>query len=573
MLQHLSFKIAGEAGFGIKEAGLIFSRVLLNQNYFVFDYSEYPSLIRGGHNTYQATFSNQKLDCFYSKLDLLIALDQQTIDSDIDQLLPNGVLIFDPTVCKIPESLHRKLVPVPLQEIVKQAQAPEITKNTVALGAAMAIIDLPLSALFASLSRSFEAKGEAVLRMNHLTAQEGFNFVKNNFPAITIKTPPSEQTEPRLFLTANDAMSLAAIASGAKAYFAYPMTPASSILHNLAKMERAAGMVVKQSEDEIAAINQAIGASFAGIRCAVGTSGGGFALMVEALGLAAITETPLVVFEVQRPGPATGVPTWTGQADLNFVRHSAPGDFLRMVVAPGDVEEAFHLTTKAFNLADKYQIPVIVLTDKLLAESRQTVTEFDHKKINIDQGNLVKNSSENYQRYANDPSGISPRALPDFGQGLVKANSDEHDFAGYSTEDAQKIEQIVNKRARKVELLKKELPPPTIYGPQNAELTIVSWGSTKLAVNQALQKLKNDSVNHLHLTCLEPLPPQTKLRLEAAKNLVVIEGNQTGQLASLLQEKTGVVINDRINKYNGRPFYPEEIEEKVSQMLKLKAQN
>ena len=246
---------------------------------------------------------------------------------------------------------------------------------------------------------------------------------------------------------------------------------------------------------------------------------------------------------------------------------------MRIVVAPGDVEEAFHLTTKAFNLADKYQIPVIVLTDKLLAESRQTVTEFDHKKINIDQGNLVKNSSENYQRYANDPSGISPRALPDFGQGLVKANSDEHDFAGYSTEDAQKIEQIVNKRARKVELLKKELPPPTIYGPQNAELTIVSWGSTKLAVNQALQKLKNDSVNHLHLTYLEPLPPQTKLRLEAAKNLVVIEGNQTGQLASLLQEKTGVVINNRINKYNGRPFYPEEIEEKVSQMLKLKAQN
>lgn len=567
MSKRITFQIAGQAGFGIKEAGIIMSRTLLNQGYFVFDYSEYPSLVRGGHNTYQATASTQPLDSFYKTIDILVALDQTTIDQDLHKLSSSGVVICDPTVCQTPEDMAERTISVPLQEITKHIQAPEIVKNTVALGATQAVLNLSLSYLLASLNRSFEAKGESILKINHQAAQEGFNFVKEKYPNAKLELEKAPSPTNQILLTANDAMSLATISAGAQAYFAYPMTPASSILHSLAKIGEKGGIIVRQSEDEIAVINNTIGASFSGIRCACGTSGGGFALMVEALGLAAITETPLVIYEVQRPGPATGVPTWTGQGDLDFVRHAAPGDFLRVVVAPGDIKEAYEMTIQAFNLAERYQIPVIVLTDKLLAESRQTVAVFDSSAVKIDHGELLDSFDENYQRYLKTDSGISPRAIPGKGEGVVRANSDEHDETGFSTEDAEVISDMVEKRARKIKLLREELPPPQVFGPKEADLTLVSWGSTKLAINQALKELEGKSVNHIHFTYVSPLPQQTEELLKRAKRLVMVEGNQSGQLTKLIREETGILIEDKILKYDGRPFYPEEIKEEVDKRI------
>jgi len=326
-------------------------------------------------------------------------------------------------------------------------------------------------------------------------------------------------------------------------------------------------MLVRQAEDEISVINQAIGASWAGARSMLGTSGGGFALMSEALGLAGITETPLVIFVSQRSGPATGLPTWSEQGDLRFVLHTAQGEFPRIILAPGDQEECFYMTAEAHNLAQKYQMPVFILSDKNLSEGGKTVTSFDQSKIAIEHGEVLSEEqvkqAKKYLRYQVTESGVSPRTLPGTENGLFTANSDEHNEYGYSEEDGENRIAQVDKRARKLETVAKEIPKPVFYGPNNADLTIVSWGSTKSTILQAMESLKDKSVNFLHYSYMWPLGTAQFEPLKKAKKIMVIENNSTGLFEGIIRENVGRVSEFNFRKYDGRPFWPHEIVKKI----------
>jgi 2-oxoglutarate/2-oxoacid ferredoxin oxidoreductase subunit alpha len=342
------------------------------------------------------------------------------------------------------------------------------------------------------------------------------------------------------------------------------MSPTSNILHTLATNADKFGYVVKQVEDEISAINMAIGAGFAGARTLTTTSGGGFCLMTEGYGLAGMTETPVVIVEGMRTGPATGLPTWSEQGDLQFILHAHQSEFPRIVLAAGDAKEAFDLTMQAFNLADKYQTPVVVLADKNILENDQSYPLFDVSAYKIDRGKVTTKVSPDYQRYSLSPDGISPRAFPGSGNFLI-ANADEHDTFGYSTEEITTRTAMMEKRMQKLETCANEdMREPELFGPKDADITIVSWGSNKGSILQAIENFNN--VNYLHITWMSPFPIESvKKVLAHAKHIIDVEANYTGQLANLITEKTGIKIKDRLLKYDGRQIFPEEIVDKIKE--------
>jgi len=372
-----------------------------------------------------------------------------------------------------------------------------------------------------------------------------------------------------MLLTGNEAISLGAIAAGCKFMAAYPMTPAGSIMEYIASKSEDFDLVMVHAEDEIAAINMAIGAAYAGVRAMTATSGSGLCLMVEGIGLAGMTETPIVVVDGQRPGPAIGLPTRTEQGDLQFVLHAHHGDFPRAVLAPATIEDAFWVTVKAFNLAEKYQLPVIILTDQHLASSYATVDMFDLSKVKIERGLLFSGTEAGqsaYKRHRITPSGISPRAFPGQGEALVVTDADEHDEEGHLIEDAQMRIAQVQKRLRKLSSFRQEISSPRFYGSKKAQTTLIGWGSTYGAIHEAVDILRNEgaSVNLLHLNELWPFPAEAVAdTLGRARNTCVVESNATGQLARLIRAETGKDVSGRILKYDGRPFTPDYIVEAV----------
>jgi 2-oxoglutarate ferredoxin oxidoreductase subunit alpha len=569
MEKQFNFKIGGEAGFGIMVTGLMFSKTATRSGYHIFDYTEYPSLIRGGHNTYQVTVSQDEVFASPNKVDLLVALNQETSEIHVPELNPGAGLIFDNKEFALKGPILRrakKLYPVPLNLLAQKAGGTELMRNTVALGAVLALVGGDLAILKAVIKDAFSDKKEAIIKANLKAATLGFDYVQESFQPWG-KVLTKRKAEKRLVLTGNEAISLGAIAGGLKFFAAYPMTPASSILHVLAGKAREYGLVVKHAEDEIAVINMAIGAAFAGARSLVATSGGGFSLMTEGVGLAGITETGVVIVNAQRPGPATGMPTWTEQGDLRFMLHAAQGEFPRIVLAPGDVAEAFYLTAQALNLAEKYQTPVIILVDKFLSESHQSPAFFDGNKLKIERGKLVS-GSENYQRYHLTADGVSPRVLPGDEESLSLANSYEHDEAGYSTEESRRRTRMVEKRAQKISTALIDLPEPELYGSEEAQLTLIGWGSTKGPIREAIRQLGNKlKVNHLHLNWLSPFPAEAVGRiLTQATKTLMIENNHDGQLAGWIRQQTGVEIKNKLLKFDGRPFYPEEIIKKIKDL-------
>lgn len=595
----IQVKFGGEAGEGIMVTGLTFSKICLRQGFFVFDYTEYPSLIRGGHNSYQVRINNQR-QVFSQKgeVDMLVSLNQETIDLHKDELVEGAYVVYDAekidlSQVKIPKSRYR-MAEVPVTKILGDLAAPKVVSNSVFLGSVVALLQLDLLVLQDVLRDTFEDKGEKIVAINQKAARAGFEWVKARSKAMKTHLPTHPQgwsseksrEEGQLLMTGNEAVALGAIVAGCQAYFAYPMTPSSSILHFLAQEGPQYGMVVKQPEDEIAVINMAIGASFVGVRAMVATSGGGFCLMTEGLGLSGMTETPLVVVLAQRPGPATGLPTWTEQGDLRFALHAHQGDFPRIILAPGDVEEAFSYTVEAFNLADRYQLSVIVLMDKYLSESHQSVS---WKKISgdpeqeigsggqalegkIDRGAILEweklEEIRDYKRYQLTGSGVSPRTLPGQEGGIFRANSDEHDEYGFSEESLENRVKMLEKRMRKLKAVRKEMSSPILYGPPEAEVTLVGWGSTKGPILEALRILsENDSsfkINFLHLNWIWPFPKEEVAKtLFMSRRTLVIEGNFSAQLHGLIKEQTGHSCNEELLKYDGRPFYPGEIVDKI----------
>lgn len=561
----LSWKIGGEAGFGIKASGTMLSKIFMRAGYEVFDYTEYPSLIRGGHNTFQVCVSDRVINSIYYSLDVLVALNQETIDKHLAELLPDGLVLFDSNQVKFKKAKIDSLG-VPLTELAKQAGG-EIMRNVVAIGATLALVGQNLSIARQVIKSNFKAKGEKVVNNNLTALQLGYDHAKQNFSQKFICQLPKISAKDNMLISANEAAALGALAAGLNFYVAYPMTPSSSILHFLAAQAIQTGTVVKHAEDEIGVINMALGASLAGARAMVATSGGGFSLMVESLGLTGITETPLVIIDVQRPGPATGLPTWTEQGDLQFVLRAAQGDFPRIVLAPGNTEEAFYLTAEAMNLAEIYQVPVIILLDKFISEGSTTVPKFNTKNIKIQRGKLLTQSQLNrikdYQRYQITKDGISQRALPGMQGGLYVANSDEHDVYGFSNEDAQNRLDQVDKRQRKLDTFAAKMPTPKIFGNPKAKKTIVIWGSTKGPIEDAYHSLpvsKQKQIKIMQLQYIWPFPKDFVVDiLQHSRKVLLIENNSNAQLGQLIAQETGFKINNQLLKYNGRPFFAEDI--------------
>ena len=567
-----TIKIGGQAGQGIKSAGILFAKFATRSGYHIYNCIEYPSIIRGGHNVMQINVSRKEVTGPTKKTDLLIALNQDSIDKHLDELTPKAGILFDSDseldVSKVgKDTIHYS---VPLSKFAEEAGNKDLLKNTVALGAAVAILGGDLKILNHLIAEEYGDKGEEIVKADQKAIELGHKYVKNTY-ASKLKGNLSENgtmdtVVPRMVVNGNEAAALGAIAGGIQFAAIYPMSPISNILHVLAAHQEEYGYVYKQPEDEISAINMALGASFAGARSMTTTSGGGFALMVEGYGLAGITETPLVIVEGMRGGPATGIPTWSEQGDLRFVLHAHQSDFPRIVLTPGDPKEVFEMTMEAFNLADKYQTPVVVLIDKNICENDQSFPLFDSSSYKVDRGKFSTEKIQDYKRYALAEDGISQRTVPGSGNFFI-ANSDEHDEVGYSNEEIKNRNEQMEKRMKKLVTCEAEdMPKPKLFGPKEADVTLVSWGSNKGSITQALKEFKN--VNYLHLTWVNPFPVDEVRRvLGKAKNIVNIECNYSAQMGGLIKEKTGIEIKDNFLKYDGRPFYVEEIIEKINSVL------
>jgi 2-oxoglutarate ferredoxin oxidoreductase subunit alpha len=571
MSSALNWKVAGLAGEGIATTGLLFAKLAMRHQLYCFAYGEYPSLIRGGHNTLQVGFDTKPVTTQIKAVDLMIALNEDAIKLHLDEFSEQTVILADKANSKINwdnYQLTATVIDVPFKAISLEKTQGTLAENMVSLGACSALLGFKLEILQQLIAEIFGRKGEVVVQKNQEAAAAGFAQI-TEVPAALRKLPLStaQHSEPHILVSGSEAIGLGALSAGIQFYAAYPMSPSSTVLHFMAEHEKTFPLVVKHAEDEISAINQAVGASFAGVRAMTGSAGGGFALMVETTSLAGVAETPLVVFIAQRPGPATGLPTWTCQADLQFVLHAGHGEFPKVVLAPGDMEESFTMTRLAFELAEKYQTQVYLMSDKYLLESAQTVPAFPAQHTNtrysmVSDAELPADNS--YQRFVDLPEGYSPRSIPGQPHGLQLTNSYEHDEHGYATEDGAMTIKMVNKRMRKMDGLLKETPPPQLLGPTTAEITFITWGSTKLVMQTVLEALNTteqpNKANCIHLATMMPFHSEAFQKLaSAAKNLVIVEGNATGQLQALIREHTGIVVHESIRRYDGRPFYSEDL--------------
>lgn len=571
----VSVKIGGPAGTGVKSVGLMLAKIAARSGYQVCDNTEYPSLIRGGHNVMQVNFSTEVVTTPRAKSDLLIAFDQLTIDLHFSEIENGGGIIFDSDskmdISKVSKDVS--LYGIPLRKLALEAGDKNIFVNIVALSAAIGLLGGNLETFKKLIEEEYGDKGEDIVNADKKAADLGYSYAVENYRddlrdymrvIDSFSSPVSY-----MVLSGNEAAALGAISAGMQFAAIYPMSPINNVLHVLAANQEKFGFVYKQPEDEISAINMAIGASHAGVRSMTATSGGGFCLMTEAYGLAGITEVPLVIFDGMRGGPATGLPTWSGQGDLQMALHSHQDDFPRIVLAPGDVEETYHMVKEAFHIADKYQTTVMVLMDKNLCENDKTMVFPNLSEIKIDRGKFTKEKVDDYFRYKYEDDGVSLRSIPGSGNFFI-ANSDEHDELGYSTEEIEERNKMMGKRMQKlITCANEDMKDPVIYGPENADITIVSWGSNKGSIVEAIKSFSN--VNYVHVTWMNPLPVEFLTNvLSKAKHVIDIECNYTGQLADLIREKTGINIEDRYLKVDGRVIYPEEIVEKLNTVKGVK---
>ncbi|MFZ5424949.1 MAG: 2-oxoacid:acceptor oxidoreductase subunit alpha [Patescibacteria group bacterium] len=569
----LTLKIGGAAGQGVKSSGQLFAKYAARSGKHIYNYVEYPSIIKGGHNVIQVNVSNEEVLGPSNKTDLLVALNQETINLHLNELTPKSCIIFDGDKKLKTENVNPnvKLCPIPLAKLAEEAGGKEILINMVALGAAAGLLSGNLILLQKFVREQFEHKGESIVLADLKAAELGYNYALSNYANIQKSTLSPETSiaslKENMIVNGNEAVALGAISAGLQFAAIYPMSPISNILHVLAEHQEEYGYVYKQPEDEISAINMALGASFAGARAMTATSGGGFCLMSEGYGLAGITETPIVIVEGMRGGPATGLPTWSAQDDLRFVIHAHQGEFPKIILTPGDAQEVFDTTMKAFNLAEKYQTPVVILIDKNLCENDQSVPMFDPTNYKTDRGKLVLEKIENFERYKLESDGISQRSVPGSGNFFI-ANSDEHDLQGLSNEEIKNRNEQMKKRMQKlVTCAEQDMQDPTLYGPEKADITLVSWGSNKGSILQAIKNYKN--VNYLHITWANPFPVEkVKQVLNNAKHVVNIECNYSAQMGGWIKQQTSVEIKDNMLKYDGRPFYVEDIQNKIESLLK-----
>lgn len=548
---NLNILIGGKAGQGVATASFIIGRALASLGYYIFEYRDYQSLIKGGHNFNVISISSKPIYSHEEELDIIVALDQNTLEKHERKLNKDGYIIA-------PKGLRskKKTVRIDVDSILQKYNAPKITENIVLTGALFKSLGLELKVLLKTIRKSLERNLDLQLKL----ATEGYKQA-----SVITKLRTKSVKSKTFFLTGNEAIALGAIASGLDIYIAYPMTPATPVLHFLAAKQLKYDYLVIQPENEIAVVNAALGASYAGAMTMVGTSGGGFALMAEALSLQGMNEVPLVVYLAQRTAPSTGVPTYTGQGDLKFALNVGHGEFPRVVVAPGDAKEAFYRTIEAFYLSYKYRVSSIILGDKHLGESRYTFDKFESPSVKPERF-ILKKPPKDYRSYEITKSGVSPRAVP--GQrAIVRATSYEHDDFGYTTEEGKWIVRMNEKRWRKERAIKAEinkLKPVTVYG--RGKNLIVSWGSTKGAILDSLKKLRD--FKFLQISYLKPFPSEKVERIIGlAKSVVLVENNVTGLLGDVIRENTGIKIEKKVLKYDARPFTPSYIVKEIRKVV------
>ncbi len=556
----LNILIGGAAGQGVHSISLPLGKALVRHGSQVFTNQDYQSRIRGGHLFNVIRMSDHPILSPREGVDILVALNQETVTLHQQEVSPDGIIIYDASQVKeaLPGVKSLALSP---DTVLPETQAGDIAVNAGACGAILGLLQVPVDGLVALLEQTFAAKGEEVVGWNRRAARHGFELGKaqgHPFSLADIAKP----AEPRLLISGHEAIALGALTAGLNFISGYPMTPWTSLFNAISLRALEWGVVVEQAEDEIAAMNMAVGASFAGARAMTGTSGGGFCLMTETVGLAAMTETPLVCVIAMRPGPSTGLPTRTSQGDLEFALFAGQDDSPRAVLAPGTPAQGYAIAAKAFDLAERYQVPVFILTDQYFADSQVTHTAKEFPPVKVASTVVQGPGDAPYERYAITEDGISPRRLPGFGQELVVADSDEHTPDGHLTEDLAVRIMMHDKRLRKLKGMVKELDGITTAGPAGAPLTLLCWGSSLGPVQEAVARLnqENTPARMVHLSELWPFPKNAVAKaLQGSKKLVGVEGNATGQLNRLLRQETGLAADHLAVRYDGRPFTPEYI--------------
>lgn len=570
-----SIKIGGEAGQGIQTIGDTLALVFSRSGYYVFTHQDYESRIRGGHNFFQVRFSDKPVTASRDNIDIIVAFNKESVEQHEKELSEYGQIIYDSASLK---QKYEKpyFLDIPLASLAGEHGGSKIMANTVAVGAVLGMLGIGLDILLEIIKSTFKKKGEDIVKANINAAMAGHDYAVKQCVKCSFSAAPMNK-KPKMLIAGNDAIGLGAVASGCRFYSAYPMTPSTGIMLYVAGKAKEYGIVVEQAEDEIAAINMALGASFAGVRAMTGSSGGGFALMVEGLSLAAMTETPIVIALAQRPGPATGLPTRTEQGELLFSVYAAHGEFPRVVFAPGTPEQAFYLTNKAFDIAEKYHVPVFILTDQYLADSQWTFDGFDLERIKYTDYRLKGEalaSLHEYRRHAFTESGVSPFGVPGDTKHIVATDSDEHDEEGHIVEDAGTRVKMVDKRLfKKMSRIRKEIEPPSVYGSPKPEVVIAGWGSTYGVMREAVDALSEyKDIAMLHFSEIYPFPPVNKFNyldiLKKAKLTVCVENNATGQFARLMKSETGYAFNRLINRYDGRPFTLDGLREEIYAFIK-----
>ncbi len=570
-MKRVSIKVTGAQGQGVNSVGEVCAKGLKRAGYCVFGYREYMSLIKGGHSSYQLDISDLQINSTETAVDILVCFNHHGLEKNWSDVKENGVILhqtpqwkFDPTIDAELKKKNISVVYMPNEVILRELKAPPILGNILITSVVWTFLKQDPEQLKGLAKEQFGHKGEKVLALNYACIDRAASFAAEHASSSSITLPKADKKwSDRMLITGSEAMGLGIVHAGCRLYTGYPMTPASPLLTYIAGLQNKTHMVIKQAEDEITAAQIMSGAMHMGTRAATGTSGGGFDLMTETLSLNAIIENPSVFILAQRPGPATGLPTWTAQADLFLACFAGHGEFARCVISVSDSQDAFDLMPVAFNLAEKYQISVIVMTDKQIAEALYTQPLYDQNKATIERGHVMDpkllaqlTGMDRYDPNATD--GISPRWLPGTNAATYVAQGDEHNADGSVDESAENAMAQMNKRMAKLAALEKELPEPELFGDQHPETLIVGWGSTKGPMLDALEG--HTKIGYLHYTYLWPMKTEKFEKLASkAKQVVLVEGNHQGQLGMLIKQTCGYNFETKVLKYDGRPFFVDEL--------------
>jgi 2-oxoglutarate ferredoxin oxidoreductase subunit alpha len=579
MINQLSWKVGGQQGEGIESTGEIFAIALNRLGYYLYGYRHFSSRIKGGHTNNKIRVSTTQVRTISDDLDILVAFDQETIDVNYKELHRGGVILADAKFSpKKPEDTEAGLYAVPFTEIATEL-GTSLMKNMVAIGATSAVLDLDINVFEEVVQEIFGKKGAQVVAKNMDAIKAGYEYTKEKLGSVQTMQLEKADGNKRMYMIGNDAIALGAIAAGCRFMAAYPITPASDIMEYLIKKLPALGGAVIQTEDEIAAATMTIGANYAGVRAITASSGPGMSLKVEAIGLAGMTETPIVIVDTQRGGPSTGLPTKQEQSDLMAMIYGTHGEIPKIVIAPSTVEEAFYDTAEAFNLAEEYQCPVIVLSDLQLSLGKQTVEPLDSSKVEIRRGKLINHDiveNENhqgsyYKRYLVTEDGVSPRPIPGMKNGIHHVTGVEHAETGKPSEGPENRIAQMDKRFRKLENIRFDTPVYKYAPHEDADLLLVGFNSTRGVIEEAIGRLEKDGmkVNHAQIRLIHPFPTDELLPLvQSAKKVLVVENNATGQLANIIKMNVGNAQKIiKYVKYDGNPFLPNEVYTKSKELF------